>query len=229
MSTRRPSRPLTPDEPRALLGDLVAVVGALNKRTRADPPRRGTITVLELARDRAAAFAPGVRAAALAGGRSSGTVADPTGAAVVAAERRRADADGNERHAGWRTDPTAFYAVELATTLRAAVVIMGRLAALVTAINAHADPELNASTGRRVARLGAGLCRACDHDAPGTPDDRLRGGLCDPCRQRHRRGDWPDLVAFVRARRLELGLDPLHPDTEADRTVAVTAGEEATP
>jgi hypothetical protein len=227
--TRRST--LTQDEAHELLAELRAIVNALTLPVR--PHRgRGRVSTVELARARALDYAPGIRSGALEGSRSSGVAADPTGAAVVAAERRRKnpnDPTGDELHAGWRADPTEWWALELATALRATVAIAGRLAALVVAINAHADPDIDAATGRRTAALGAGLCRACDHDAPGTPNDRLRGGLCDPCRQRERRGDWPDRVAFVRARRAELGLDPIHPDTEADRTVTVTAPEEAAP
>lgn len=227
--TRRSS--LTQDEAHDLLAELRAIVNALTLPVR--PHRgRGRVSTLELARARALDYAPGIRAGALEGSRSSGVAADPTGAAVVAAERRRKnpnDPHGDEVHAGWKDDATEWWALELATSLRATVAIAARLANLVVAVNAHADPDIDTTTGRRTAALGAGLCRGCDHDAPGTPNDRLRGGLCDPCRQRHRRGDWPDLVAFVRSRRAELGLDPLHPDTEDARTVTVTAPEEATP
>jgi hypothetical protein len=229
--TRTPRRaPLTADDVTQALTDLRLIVDALRLPVRY--PGRGKVSTLEIARTRATAFAPGVRAAGLEGSRSS-TVSDPTGAAVVAIERRTrppgtpTDPDGNhERHAGWRTDPTEWWAIELGTLTRAVVTLAGRLADLVTAINAHADPDID-SQGRRRPTLGAGLCLACDHNAPGTATDRLRGGLCDSCRKREARAGHPDRTTFVRVSRHERQLPPLHPDTERDRTATIT--EEATP
>lgn len=218
--TSSATRPLGADEVARIITDLDDIIGRLLEPVTPDPgDKRRQITRAERARVRAVTYSPGPRAQRTDSvGRGSGTVTDPTGGAAVAPR-----------------DPSTFWAVELAVALRAADAIVGRVADLLAAIEAHAAPELDAATGLRTRRLGAGLCRACDHNAAGTDTDRLKGGLCDPCRMREKRGRdagrWDDRTAFVRARRAELGLEPLDPDTEDDRIAGTPAPapEEVTP
>ncbi len=209
---------LTTPELEQILAELTAIVAELARHAT-----RSTVTVAEQARVRAEQYSPGVSATVTGAGngRSVGTVSDPTGEAVIRAEKLTRPTDGTEpRHAGWHADPTEWWPTQLAVAARATVTIAGRLADVVTAINAHAAPIIDDRTGRRTDTLGAGLCRACDHHAPGTATDRLRGGLCDPCRKRWERTttEYIDRAEYVRNWRHANGLAPLHPDTEHNRT-----------
>jgi hypothetical protein len=197
-----PPKPLTAHELDLILGRLDTIVGQAVEVVP-DTNRHGKkITSAERARRRAESYAPGIR---------SGLHGDPRGPVGEPGRPTEAKALADD-------DPSAGWQRELAIAARAADAIVGRLAAILTTINAHAAPEYDDSTGTRSRRLGAGPCLACGHDATGVDDDRLRGGLCNADRVRWHRVQASfagDRGAWIRERRIENGLDPLTPEQRA--------------
>lgn len=189
------SGPLTPDE----LAELLALVVHFARLATKPATVSGVkVHAAEATRIHASDWSTGIAASRTDrdGGHSPGAVSRPT-----------------ETHAAAvSNDPAAWWNLELATAWRALGDRLDKLIQLTTMIDEVTKVDPNA----RPARAGAGLCRACDHNATGVGDDRLRSGLCDPCRQRFRRSGSDDLPAWVRQRRTDLDLPRLHPDREYD-------------
>lgn len=187
--------PLDPDELAELLALTVHFARLATKPTHVSGVK---VHAAEATRIHASDWSAGIQATRTDrdGGHSPGNISRPTENAAAANGR----------------DPAAWWNLELATAWRAFGDRLDKLIQLTTMIDEVTKVDPNA----RPARAGAGLCRACDHNATGVGDDRLRSGLCDPCRQRFRRSGSDDLPTWVRQRRTDLDLSKLHPDRELD-------------
>lgn len=112
-------RPLTSHDADRIAGQVAKTGQRLTRRT-------GRTTALAATARRATDWTPGIASAlGKTGGRQPGAVSDPTGQAVVNAERRTrtpgepVDPDAtNERHAGWNSDDGDRWQIELATAAR---------------------------------------------------------------------------------------------------------------
>lgn len=185
--------PLAPDELAELLALLVHFARLATQPTHISGIR---VHRAEATRIHAADWSAGIAATVTDSdsSRSPGSISRPTEARAAAADR----------------DPAAWWTLELATAWRALGDRLDRLMTLTKTI----DTTIVHNPHARPARAGAGLCRSCDHNATGVADDRLRSGLCDPCRQRFRRTGQDDLPTWVRTHRQHLDLPKLHPDRE---------------
>lgn len=189
------SGPLTPDELAELLALVVHFARLATKPTSVSGVK---VHAAEATRIHASDWSTGIAASRTDrdGGHSPGAVSRPT-----------------EHHAAAvSNDPAAWWNLELATAWRA---LGDRLDKLIT-LTKTIDETTKVDQRARPARAGAGLCRGCDHNATGVGDDRLRSGLCNPCRLRFRRSHIDDLAAWVRQHREEMGLGRLHPDRELE-------------
>jgi hypothetical protein len=112
-------RPLTSHDADRIAGQVAKTGQRLTRRT-------GRTTALAATARRATDWTPGIASAlGKTGGRQPGAVSDPTGQAVVNAERRtrppgeEVDPDAtNERHAGWDDQAAARWPIELAMAAR---------------------------------------------------------------------------------------------------------------
>lgn len=114
---------------------------------------------------------------------------------VEAAAERRANLDGTQRAVRdlhhEHTVNANQYLLDAANALNACRRRLDEIARLVSG-------ELPDGIGRF---SGAGNCLACHRPCSGHEHDRLRAGLCDPCRKAWERQGRPDRAEFIHRRR----------------------------
>lgn len=124
--------------------------------------------------------------------------------AVVGDGRRSADSSSSVERAEENPGRYADADYTLARRLRLLWATAAQTDTQIADLIAHADRT-------DLAPIGTGACVACGHVCRPTdnPHDRLRAGLCDPCRKAWDRASRPERGSWIITRRRELdGRDP---------------------